>query len=293
MGLLSLRKQGSSVVFSLFRRQESALPGFGITLGVTILWLSLIVLIPLSMIFVTVSPLSPGELWATVTTPRSLAAFRLTFAASFLAALANVFIGFVVAWVLVRYDFPGRRLLDSLVDLPFALPTAVAGIALTAVYAKTGWIGSLIEPMGIRIAFAPPGVFLALLFLGFPFVVRTLQPPLEDLDPEFEEAAVTLGASRLLTIWKIMLPALAPSLLTGFSLAFARGLGEYGSIIFISGNLPMRTEIVPLLIMTKLEGYDYVGAAALALVMLIASFVLLFAINLIPVAFRMIQGRGK
>jgi sulfate transport system permease protein len=262
-------------------RQHSVLPGFGLALGFTILYLSLVVLLPLSAAFVRTAALSWPEFWATVTTPRVLASYRLTFGASLAAALVNALFGLLVAWVLVRYRFPGRRIVDALVDLPFALPTAVAGIALTALYAGNGWIGRLFEPLGIKIAFTPLGVFVALTFIGLPFVVRTVQPVLEDAEAELEEAAATLGASRWQTFTRVILPTIFPALLTGFALAFARAVGEYGSVIFIAGNMPMVSEITPLLIITKLEQYDYAGATALAVVMLAISFVLLLVINLL------------
>ena len=266
------------MTFSI-QRSHSVLPGFTPTLGFTLLYLSLIVLIPLSAVFLKTSLLTWNEFWATVTAPRVLASYRLTFGASLLAALLNAIFGLLVAWVLVRYRFPGKRLIDALVDLPFALPTAVAGIALTAVYSSNGWLGSLLEPHGIKVAFTPLGVVVALTFIGLPFVVRTVQPVLEDLEAEMEEAAASLGASRLQTFLKVILPALWPALLTGFSLAFARAVGEYGSVIFIAGNMPMVSEITPLIIITKLEQYDYAGATAIASVMLVISFLLLLAIN--------------
>ncbi|HWA13842.1 MAG TPA: sulfate ABC transporter permease subunit CysT [Burkholderiales bacterium] len=262
-------------------RQHSVLPGFGLALGFTILYLSLVVLLPLSAAFIRTTALSWPEFWATVTTPRVLASYRLTFGASFAAALVNAVFGLLVAWVLVRYKFPGKRIVDALVDLPFALPTAVAGIALTALYATNGWIGRLLEPLGIQIAFTPLGVFVALTFIGLPFVVRTVQPVLEDAEAELEEVAATLGASRWQTFTRVILPTIFPALLTGFALAFARAVGEYGSVIFIAGNLPMVSEITPLLIITKLEQYDYAGATALAVVMLVISFALLLIINLL------------
>jgi len=262
-------------------RRHSVLPGFGIALGFTLLYLSLIVLIPLSATFLKTFSLTWDAFWTAVTAPRVLASYRLTFGASFLAALINAVFGLLVAWVLVRYRFPGKRVIDALVDLPFALPTAVAGIALAAVYSANGWIGSLFAPYGIKIAFTPLGVLVALTFIGLPFVVRTVQPVLEDLEPELEEAAATLGATRLQTFTKILFPTLLPALLTGFALSFARAVGEYGSVIFIAGNLPMVSEITPLLIITKLEQYDYAGATALAVVMLLISFILLLIINLL------------
>jgi sulfate transport system permease protein len=260
-------------------KRHSVLPGFSLALGFTLLYLSLIVLIPLSAAFVKTAALSWPQFWATVTTPRVMASYRLTFGASFAAALLNAVFGLLVAWVLVRYRFPGKRVVDALVDLPFALPTAVAGIALTALYAGNGWIGRWLEPFGIKVAFTPIGVFVALTFIGLPFVVRTVQPVLEDVELEIEEAAATLGASRLQTFTRVICPIILPALVTGFALAFARAIGEYGSVIFISGNMPMISEITPLLIITKLEQYDYVGATALAVVMLTISFVLLLIIN--------------
>jgi sulfate transport system permease protein len=262
-----------------FPHTHSVLPGFTPALGFTIFYLSLIVLIPLSATFLKSSLLTWHEFWVTVTAPRVLASYRLSFGAAFLGALINAFFGLMVAWVLVRYRFPGKRLIDALVDLPFALPTAVAGIALTAVYSTNGWIGSLLEPHGIKVAFTPLGVVVALTFIGLPFVVRTVQPVLEELEAEAEEAAASLGANRAQTFLKVILPAVWPALLTGFSLAFARAVGEYGSVIFIAGNMPMVSEITPLLIITKLEQYDYAGATAIAVVMLVISFILLLIIN--------------
>jgi sulfate transport system permease protein len=262
-------------------KERGVLPGFGLTLGFTLFYLSLIVMIPLAATFYKTSALGWGEFWSAVTAPRVMASYRLSFGASLLGALTNVVFGLLVAWVLVRYDFPGRRLVDMLVDLPFALPTAVAGITLTSLYAGNGWIGRFLEPLGIKAAFSPLGVVIALTFIGLPFVVRTVQPVLLELDPEVEAAAASLGAGRWSIVTRIILPGIVPALLTGFTLAFARGLGEYGSIVFISGNMPMRTEITPLLIVTKLEQYDYAGATAIAVVMLVASFVLLLAINLL------------
>jgi len=255
------------------------LPGFGLSLGFTLAYLSLIVLIPLSAVFFKASSLGPEGFWAAATSPRVLASYRLSFGASLLAAAVNVVFGLMLAWSLVRYSFPGRRIVDALIDLPFALPTAVAGIALTALYAKNGWLGEYLQLVGINVAFTPLGVLVALIFEGVPFVVRTVQPVLEDLDLEFEEAAASLGATRVQTFLRVVLPMLAPALLTGFALAFARAVGEYGSVIFIAGNIPMVSEITPLIIITKLEQYDYAGATAIALVMLAASFVLLLAIN--------------
>jgi sulfate transport system permease protein len=262
-------------------RRFSPLPGFGLTLGYTLFYLGLIVLLPLAALVAKTGTMGWDRFWTTVTDDRVLAAYRLTFGASLAAALVNALFGFVVAWVLVRYRFPGRRLVDAIVDLPFALPTAVSGIALTALYAPNGWIGRWLEPLGVQVAFAPLGIFVALTFIGLPFVVRTLQPAIDDLDPEIEEAAASLGATRWQTFVKVIVPGVYPALVTGFALAFARALGEYGSVVFISGNMPMRTEIVPLLIITKLEQYDYAGATALAVVMLLASFVLLLVINLL------------
>jgi len=262
-------------------RKQSVLPGFGLTMGFTLFYLSLIVFIPLAGTFVKTSSLSWHEFWEGVTSPRVLASYRITFGASFLAALVNLFFGLLVAWVLVRYKFFGKKVVDALVDLPFALPTAVAGIALTAIYAPNGWIGKLLVPLGIKVAYTPIGIFIALTFIGLPFVVRTVQPVLEDLESELEEAAASLGANRWQTFRRVILPPLYPALLTGFALGFARSLGEYGSVVFISGNMPMKTEITPLLIITKLEQYDYAGATALAVVMLVVSFVMLFAINLL------------
>ncbi|HWQ37028.1 MAG TPA: sulfate ABC transporter permease subunit CysT [Burkholderiales bacterium] len=260
-------------------RQHSVLPGFNLALGFALLYLSLIVLIPLSAAFIRTASLGFAQFWETVTSPRVFASYRLTFGASFAAASANALFGLLVAWVLVRYRFPGKKLVDALVDLPFALPTAVAGIALAALYAPNGWIGRWFEPLGMQIAFTPLGVFIALTFIGLPFVVRTVQPVLEDLEPDLEEAAATLGASRWQTIRRVILPTILPALLTGFALAFARAVGEYGSVIFIAGNVPMVSEVTPLLIVTKLEQYDYGGATALAVVMLVISFALLLAIN--------------
>ncbi|MCB5185088.1 sulfate ABC transporter permease subunit CysT [Methylobacillus gramineus] len=260
-------------------KQKNVLPGFNLSLGYTLLYLSLIVLIPLSAAFFKTTELTFAEFWHTVTTPRVIASYKLTFGASLFAAVINAIFGLLTAWVLTRYTFPGKKLVDALVDLPFALPTAVAGIALTAVYATNGWLGSLLEPHGIKVAFTPLGVVVALTFIGLPFVVRTVQPVLEDLEAETEEAAASLGANRWQTFSRVILPALWPALLTGFALAFARAVGEYGSVIFIAGNMPMVSEITPLIIITKLEQYDYAGATAVAVVMLVISFLLLFAIN--------------
>jgi len=262
-------------------KQHSVLPGFGLTLGYTLSYLGLIVLVPLSALFLRTSTMGWDKFWHAVSEPRVAASYKLTFGASFVAALANAVIGFIIAWSLVRYRFPGRRLVDALVDLPFALPTAVSGIALTAVYAKNGWVGQWLEPLGIKAVFSPLGVTIALTFIGLPFVVRTLQPAIEELDAEAEEAAASLGASRWQSFARVIFPSILPSLLTGFALAFARAIGEYGSVVFISGNMPLKTEITSLLIITKLEQYDYAGATAIAVVMLTASFVLLLAINLL------------
>jgi sulfate/thiosulfate transport system permease protein len=258
---------------------RSVLPGFQLTLGYTVFYLSLIVLIPLSALLFKTFTLSWEQFVAAVASPRVLASYRLTFGASFLAALVNVVGGLLVAWVLVRYRFPGKKLVDALVDLPFALPTAVAGISLTALLAGNGWVGQYLEPLGIQLAFNPNGVVIALIFIGLPFVVRTVQPVLEDAEKELEEAAACLGATRWQTFSKVLLPTIAPALLTGFALAFARAVGEYGSVIFIAGNMPMVSEITPLIIISKLEQYDYAGATAVATVMLMISFVLLLLIN--------------
>jgi sulfate transport system permease protein len=260
-------------------RAHRVLPGFGLSLGFALTYLSLIVLIPLSAVFIRATSLSLDAFWQAVSAPRVVASYRLSFGASLLAAAINTVFGFLLAWSLVRYRFPGKRLVDALVDLPFALPTAVAGISLTALYARNGWLGQLLEPVGIKVAFTPLGVLVALVFIGLPFVVRTVQPVLEDLDTELEEAAASLGAGRWQTMRRVVLPTLLPALLTGFALAFARAVGEYGSVIFIAGNLPMISEITPLIIITKLEQYDYAGATAVAAVMLVVSFALLLVIN--------------
>jgi len=257
------------------------LPGFHLSLGFTLLYLTLIVLIPLSAVFLKTFTMTWEGFVAAVTSPRVMASYRLTFGASLLAALLNVIFGGIVAWVLVRYKFPGKRIIDALVDLPFALPTAVAGIALTTLYAQNGWIGRYLEPLGIKVAFTPLGVLVALTFIGLPFVVRTVQPVLEDAERELEEAAASLGASRLQTFARVIFPTVFPALLTGFALAFARATGEYGSVVFIAGNMPMVSEITPLFIITKLEQYDYSGATAIAVVMLVVSFALLLTINLL------------
>ncbi len=259
--------------------RRNILPGFGLTMGFTLLYLSLIVLIPLSAAFIKTAGIPWARFVETVTSPRVVASYRLTLWTSLLAAGVNLVFGFLAAWVLVRYRFPGKRLVDALVDLPFALPTAVAGIALTSIYSANGWIGRYLEPLGIKVAFTPLGVAVALTFIGLPFVVRTVQPVLEDLDAEYEEAASCLGANRRQVFLRVLFPPLVPALLTGFALAFARALGEYGSVVFIAGNMPMVSEITPLIIITKLEQYDYAGATAIAAVMLVASFLLLLAIN--------------
>jgi len=284
------------------RSSRSVLPGFGLSLGFTLAYLGLIVLLPLAAAFIKTSGMSWNDFTAAVASPRVVASYRLSFGASFAAATLNAVFGLVVAWVLVRYTFPGRKIVDALVDLPFALPTAVAGIALTAIYARNGWVGSWLDPLwaaavtkldaalpgfgwkewlGLKIAFDRPGIFIALTFVGLPFVVRTLQPVIEELEPELEEAAATLGADRWQTITRVILPELLPALLTGFAMAFARALGEYGSVVFIAGNQPNHSEITPLLIITKLEQYDYRGATAIAVVLLVVSFVLLLLINLL------------
>jgi sulfate/thiosulfate transport system permease protein len=272
-------------------KRHSVLPGFDLALGFTLLYLGFIVLIPLSAAFLKTFTMTWPAFWDAVTSPRVVASYRLTFGASLAAALVNAVFGLIVAWVLVRYEFPFKRVVDALVDLPFALPTAVAGIALTALYAANGWIGQYLAMIGIKVSYTPLGVFVALTFIGLPFVVRTVQPVLEDLQKELEEAAATLGASRAQTFTRVILPILTPALLTGFALAFARALGEYGSVIFIAGNMPMISEITPLLIITKLEQYDYQGATAIAVMMLVAAFALLLAINLLQAWTRKRQGR--
>jgi sulfate transport system permease protein len=287
---------------SLFRIRRHVLPGFGLSLGLTLAYLGLIVLIPLSAAFIRSSGMTWEEFWAAVASPRVVASYKLSFGVSLLAALVNAFFGLILAWVLVRYTFPGRGIIDALVDLPFALPTAVAGIALTAIYARNGWVGEWLDPvwasgvqklgdlvpwidwpawLGTKLAFDRPGIFIALTFIGLPFVVRTVQPVLAELSPELEEAAATLGANRWQTMTRVILPELMPALITGFAMAFARALGEYGSVVFIAGNQPLHSEITPLLIITKLEQYDYRGATAIACVMLVVSFVLLLCINLL------------
>ena len=255
------------------------LPGFRLTLGYTVLYLSLIVLIPISALFLKTFTLSWEQFVVAVTSPRVLASYRLTFGASLIAALVNLVFGLLLAWVLVRYKFPGKKIVDALVDLPFALPTAVAGISLTALLAGNGWLGQYLEPMGIKLAFTPAGIVIALIFVGMPFVVRTVQPVLEDAEKELEEAATSLGATRLQIFTKVILPHIMPALMTGFAMAFARAIGEYGSVIFIAGNMPMISEITPLIIIGKLEQYDYAGATAVAVVMLVMSFILLLIIN--------------
>jgi sulfate transport system permease protein len=261
--------------------RRHVMPGFGLTMGFTLFYLSLIVLIPVSAVFLRTATMTWAQLWAAISDPRALASYRLTFGASFLAALINLVFGTLVAWVLVRYSFPGKRFVDGLVDLPFALPTAVAGVTLTALYSGNGWLGRPLEAIGIKAAYSRLGIVIALTFIGLPFVVRTVQPVLEGLDAAMEEAAVSLGASRFTTFRRVILPVVAPAAVTGFTLAYARAIGEYGSVIFISGNMPMRTEITPLLIVTKLEQYDYAGATALAVVMLVVSFAMLLVINLL------------
>ena len=262
-------------------RVHRTLPGFGLSVGMTIAYLSLLVLIPLSTIFVKSLGLGWESFWHSATSPRVMASYKVTLLTSLASAVANAVFGLLVAWVLVRYRFPGRKLLDAMIDLPFALPTAVAGIALTTLYAQNGWLGSRLEPLGIKVAYTELGITVALIFIGMPFVVRTVQPVLQDLEAEIEEAAASLGATRWQTFRRVLLPALGPALLTGFALSFARAVGDYGSVVFISGNMPMRTEIAPLLIMTKLEQFDYPGATAIAVVMLVTSFGLLLAINLL------------
>lgn len=260
-------------------KRRHVLPGFGLTMGFSILYLSLVVLIPLSALFLKTSTMGWERFWKTVTDPRVVSSYQVSLSTSLAAALVNAVFGLLIAWVLVRYTFPGKRFIDSLVDLPFALPTAVAGIALTTVYAEKGWVGSILKSYGIKAAFTPLGITIALIFIGLPFVVRTVQPVLEELDAEIEEAAASLGAYRWHTFLRVIFPEILPALITGFALAFARGLGEYGSVVFISGNMPMKTEIAPLMIMTKLEQYDYAGATAIAVVMLLLSFVMLMVIN--------------
>jgi sulfate transport system permease protein len=261
--------------------ERSVLPGFGLSMGYTVLYLSLLVLIPLSMLFFKTASMGWEHFWEAVSSPRAVASYKLTIGASLAASLVNVVFGLLVAWVLVRYSFPGRSIVDAIVDLPFALPTAVGGIALTAAYSENGWIGQYLAKYGIKAAFSPLGIVIALIFIGLPFVVRTVQPVLQELDAAIEEAAATLGANRWQTFSRVIFPHVLPAVLTGFALAFARALGEYGSVVFISGNMPMRTEITPLLIITKLEQYDYAGATGIAVVMLIGSFSLLLLINVL------------
>ncbi len=262
-------------------RKPSILPGFGLTLGFALTWLSLIVLIPIAALILRTTSLTWAEFAAIATSERVVAALRLSFGASLIAATVNVVFGGIVAWVLVRYRFPGRRVLDAIVDLPFALPTAVAGIALTAILSRNGWIGQVLEPLGIKVAYTPAGIVIALIFIGLPFVVRTVQPVMEEIDKEVEEACASLGANRFQTVFRVLLPSLTPALLTGFVLALARAVGEYGSVIFIAGNIPYRTEIAPLLIVIRLEEFDYAGATAIATLMLLISFAMFLAINLI------------
>ncbi len=272
---------------TVFRwREPSILPGFGLALGITVTALSLIVLIPLVALFIKAASAGPADIWAVATSPRTLAALKLSFFGAFFAATVNAVFGLILAWVLVRYDFPGRRLIDAAVDLPFALPTAVAGIALAAIYAPNGWVGSLLAPYAIKVAYTPLGVMVALIFIGLPFVVRTIQPVLEELPADIEEAAALLGASRWRTVFTVLLPPVLPALLTGFVLAFARAVGEYGSVIFIAGNVPMVSEIAPLLIVIRLEQFDYAGAAVVATIMLLLSFSLILLVNLIQASAR-------
>lgn len=267
--------------FMFLLKQRSTLPGFYISLGFSVFYLSLIVLIPLSMLFIKTSTLTFADFWSTVSAPRTLAAYRLSFGAAFLASIINVFFGFLIAWVLARYQFPGKKVVDALIDFPFALPTAVAGIALTTLYSSNGWIGQYLYKLGIQSAYSWIGVTLALIFIGLPFIVRTVEPVLQEIDAEIEDAASSLGASRWDIFRRIIFPTVLPSLITGFSLAFARTIGEYGSVVFIAGNMPNKTEIAPLLIVTKLEQYDYSGATAIALVLLLVSFLLLAVTNLL------------
>ena len=290
--MTSLALPGNAAAHKPAKKPGRVIPGFGISLGFTLFYLALIVLIPLSAVFLKTSSMSWADFWATVTSERVVASYRLSFGASLIAAAINVVFGGIVAWVLVRYQFPGKRLIDALVDLPFALPTAVAGITLTALYAHNGWIGQYLAALGIKVAFSPLGVVVALTFIGLPFVVRTVQPVLEEAERELEEAAASLGAPPLQTFIRVVLPTIVPALLTGFALAFARATGEYGSVIFIAGNLPMVSEITPLLIISKLEQYDYAGATAIAVVMLVFSFILLLAINLLQAWTRKRAGKA-
>jgi sulfate/thiosulfate transport system permease protein len=278
--LISFLYQNKKMNLALsLKTSKNVLPGFGLTLGFTVFYLSLIFLIPLSMIFIKTASLSFNEFWSIITDSRVLDSYKLSFGASFIAASINSVFGFLTAWVLVRYNFPGKKIIDSLVDLPFALPTAVAGISLTTVFAGNGMLGRYLEGIGVKAVFTPIGIIIALTFIGLPFVVRTIQPVLKDLRKEYEEAAFCLGASKFQTFIKVILPDLRPAIITGFTLAFARAVGEYGSVVFISGNIPFKTEIAPLLIMTKLEQYDYTGATAIAMVMLIVSFLILLTLN--------------
>ncbi|ANL49519.1 sulfate ABC transporter permease protein CysT (plasmid) [Rhizobium phaseoli] len=273
-------------------RRPSVIPGFGMALGLTLTWLTLLILIPLSGLAVRSSALGWEKFWSIALDPRTLNALRISFGTAFIAAIVNAVFGIILAWVLVRYRFPGKRIIDAMVDLPFALPTAVAGIALTTLYAPNGWVGQFLTPLGIKIAFTPAGIVVALIFVGLPFVVRTVQPVMEEIDKEVEEAAATLGANRFQTIFRVLLPGLAPAVLTGFALAFARGVGEYGSVIFIAGNLPFKSEIAPLLIVIKLEEYNYAAATGIAAIMLILSFGMLLVINLIQSWSRRRYGYG-
>ncbi|CAM3555609.1 MULTISPECIES: sulfate ABC transporter permease subunit CysT [Saccharibacillus] len=265
----------------LFRQKNRVIPGFGLSMGITISMLGLIVMIPLLSIFVVLSGVGPAELWQSIRDPQAVAAYKVSLLCALSAALINAVFGTILAWILVRYRFPGRRILDGLIELPFALPTAVAGIALTTLYADSGWIGSLLLPLGIKVAYTPIGITIALIFIGIPFVVRSIQPVLEKLDASYEEAAAILGASPVRIFRKVVFPEIRPALLTGFGLAFARGLGEYGSVIFIAGNIPYETQILPLIVMSKLEQFNYGAAASIALVMIVFSFLILFAINLV------------
>ena len=292
MPTLALNLPSTGAVRRTGFRQPSVLPGFKLAFGYTVVYLTLIVLIPLAAVFLKSFELGPGGIWHTITQPRVLASLQLSLSASLGAAAINVVFGLLCAWVLVRYRFPGQRLLDALIDLPFALPTAVAGIALATLYSKNGWLGQLLAPLGIEVAYTRLGVLVALVFIGFPFVVRTVQPVLEDLEDEVEEAAACLGADRWQTFWRVVLPHLTPALLTGFALSFARAVGEYGSVIFIAGNMPMVSEITPLMIITKLEQYDYPGATAIAGTLLVISFLLLFFINSLQAWTRRSQERN-
>jgi len=261
-------------------KQQSVLPGFGITIGFTLLYLTLLVLIPVSMVFLNSSSMGMAKFWEIATSERVVASLRISFGTSFFAAAVNTVFRLLIAWVLERYTFPGKKIVDGLIDLPFALPTAVAGISLTTLYAQNGWIGKLFAPLGLKISYTPLGIVIALIFISFPFVVRTVQPVLQSIDDEVEEAAACLGATRFQTFFRVIIPELLPALITGFALAFARALGEYGSVVFISGNMPLKTEITPLLIRTKLEQYDYAGGTAVAAIMLIIAFIMLLIINI-------------